>query len=137
MISNKRLFLTTVLASFVNSGLMVTLFRAGDSIRDGRAFQADYWNVPISFGLLPFVQIFSWGFSTAGLFLLLVILRPLIPHRVKGWAAKALFVLLGVGIGSAMFGLMSGEPTIGGYFGAVTASLFVFICPAWFGEWRT
>ena len=137
MISQKRFIAAILLASFVNTILMVTVFRDGNAIWDGRAFDADYWSAyQPRLGLIIFVQFFSLGFTGTGLFLLLGICREIVRRFVSGWIAKGVFVAGGAGLGFLVTILLI-QTEKGVFFGGVTAVFFAVLCPDWFEKWQS
>ncbi|MEP0391547.1 MAG: hypothetical protein ABJ205_13080 [Erythrobacter sp.] len=136
MINQKRFLAAILLASIVNTILMVTVFRNGNAIWDGRAFETAYWIAyRPNLGSAVFVQFFSLGFTGSGLFLLLGIVHHLVPKFVSGWKAKVVFVAGGAGLGFAITKLLV-QIEIGVFFGAVTAVFFALFCLEWFEERR-
>jgi len=134
MISQKRFLAAILLASIVNTILMVTVFRDGNAIWDGRAFESDYWSAyRPRVGWAIFVQFFSLGFTGTGLFLLLGICREIVPRFVSGWSAKGVLVAGGAGLGFIITTLLA-QTEIGVFFGGVTALFFAVLCPEWFDE---
>ncbi|KEO91916.1 hypothetical protein EH31_04390 [Erythrobacter longus] len=136
MISQKRLLAAILLASIVNAILMVTVFRDGNAILDGRVFEAAYWSTTRPhLGSILVVALFASGLTGIGLFLLLIIARPFIPHVLAGWLAKVLFVLTGSGLGFLMTLVLFGEE-LGAFYGFVTAVCFAVMCSDWFKYWQ-
>lgn len=135
MISLRRLTLAILLASLVNTLLFTVVFRDSEAFLDGAALTADYWMVA-PLGLVAAVEFFSFAWTCAGLLLLLVICRAMIPHVVSGLPARVLFVGAGAALGWGLFGLLLEADWKMAVFGAIGALTFVLLCPRWFVAWN-